>query len=201
MSTPKLERLLYIDTESTCLDESQGVLLEVAAAVAPFDSPFDVTHILSTPIAVGFETLRNLTIDPKVRKMHTDNGLFAECLAGDKPTLIEADMLLASKLSPDFIYYTSAFGADHDLRWVAKHMPRTHAMLSYRKLDIRSVEIWMRTLGWDAQSRPSENKPHRAYDDLVESIETSKHYAEQLVHWTSRPAHAKDPIDPTKIFT
>jgi len=69
--------IAWADIESTGLDPEKDHLLEVALVITDDDlNETAATSVVVQP--VGVLDVEKLDLDPKVRKMYTDNGLFAE---------------------------------------------------------------------------------------------------------------------------
>ena len=69
--------IVWTDIESTGLDAKKDHLLEVAIVITD-DELNEVAHDVVVVQPVGVVDIDKLEMDPKVRKMHTDNGLFED---------------------------------------------------------------------------------------------------------------------------
>ena len=68
-----------------------------------------------------------------------------------------------------------------DRAFMQVHLPRAHALLHYRSLDVTSLnEFAKRFVPWVYEARPRGNdgvSKHRAMDDILESLEVARNYA------------------------
>ena len=70
-------KLLWIDIETTSLHPDAGTILELAYAVADLADPFNPEPGLD--VVLRFTDDQAEMLSPAVRRMHTENGLLAEC--------------------------------------------------------------------------------------------------------------------------
>jgi oligoribonuclease (3'-5' exoribonuclease) len=88
--------IVFVDTETSGLNERQGALLEVALIVTD-DDLNELSHISTVvrPVVSAVE----LQMDDVVKTMHTRNGLLAELAAGNGMRLYEAEEMLIAYLT------------------------------------------------------------------------------------------------------
>ena len=156
-------KLLWLDLKTTGLDPTRGKILEVAAAVADLQTPFDLQPTYlgvsagSPPDAIysrvcSFAKWEHWLMDDYVRSMHTKNGLLVECeRASSTAAIIEGDLL--SMLPEPGTYDrentpTLAGSSVHfDHAWLRVHMPTFAARLSHRHYDVSAVKLFCQSLG------------------------------------------------------
>lgn len=80
-------KILWLDLETTGLEPTQDVILEVACKVADFDKPFDAKPLYESVI---FYNRNSLRMDHFVWEMHTKNKLL-EAMADSLVTLNHAE--------------------------------------------------------------------------------------------------------------
>ena len=173
-------RLIWADIETTGFTElSNGMvykhaILEISMVITDGDyNPIaNKTIVIKHNIADYSEI-----IDDVVMKMHTENGLFAECETSIT-TLAEAEQILLqflkdngvqkrkSPLCGNTIYLDRAF--------IEAQMPELNAYIYYRSIDVSSLNEFF--LGIDRNYEYKKSKNHRGYEDILESIAEIRSY-------------------------
>jgi oligoribonuclease len=177
--------IVWVDVESTALDESEGHLLEVAM-VATDDELIERTYasVVIKPVGINIEDVKMPLI---VREMHEKNGLLRDVANGFE--LGEGELNLIHWLKTDFgeieglrkiplAGSTIAF----DRRWLRRHMPELHALFSYRSIDVSALtELAMRWAPaiYNDRPKPEKGAPHRALDDVRASVALLRYYKEK----------------------
>ena len=176
---------LWCDLETTGLDPTKCRILEWAAVLAADDREGDMSVIESFTDVIGFGCAveggdfsqlkaAQSEMDEYVTKMHTDNGLIAEC-THSTATLSEAEDFLVglveqmgAKPRQNVIAgSTPAF----DLSFLRVHMPRFAAYLSHRTFDVSTLKMAERDWAGEAFKKA---EAHRALPDILESLEHAK---------------------------
>src|SRR4051812_45854423 len=146
---------LWLDLETTGLDPHKCRILEWAAVLAADDREGDMSVVEQFSDVIGFGCaleggsfagLREAQaeMDDYVTKMHTKNGLIAECV-NSTSTLAEAEQFLvdlvtdmgASKGQIVLAGSTVSF----DLGFLRVHMPRFAHFLSHRCFDVSTLKM------------------------------------------------------------
>lgn len=176
---------LWIDLETTGFYPYEGKILEVAAILTPSDflktgEPYAEYQSVVKFDAKELKKVQGiLSMNGVVLQMHTKNGLLKEIEAGNGKTIeeIEADLIKkVSSLPPNSIIHLAGNSIHFDREWIKAHMIWLDKHLSYRILDVRSLQIAFPELDPKLQT-----KGHRAMDDLRESIATYKAIREQVM--------------------
>lgn len=156
--------LLWLDLETTGLATECDVL-EVAAAIAPFDRPFEPTS--SSNVVVGYRDWSR--VDDAVIEMHARSGLVADCCRS-RWSLADAEktvLLLTSKSAKGSVLLAGSTVGPFDKRFVDRHMPTLAAMLHHRVYDVSAVRNFCYSLGMPEQAPIERERDLRRDFDLV----------------------------------
>jgi oligoribonuclease len=160
----------WLDFETTGIDENEGVLLEVAAAVTDLDF-----NILDSYSAVIFQQPEELAkMNDWCKATHGKSGLVQEVRDGIQQSLAEEMVVdLFSKYSGGEKVVLGGNTIDFDHKWAAVHMKKLSNLLHYRKMDVSAYkELFAKKYGIS----PPKRCAHRAMSDVLESIEEMKGY-------------------------
>lgn len=183
--------IVWVDVETTGLDERAGCLLEVAVVATDDDlaevggwlAPFSRV-VWPASVSRDVEAWRRFVegLDPVVRGMHVENGLFDEVLRSTYGSNLEC-------VKENIVTWARALGGDlrevplagstvgFDRRWLRAHAPAFEALFSHRAIDVSSVtELARRWVPSVYEGRPKAAKAHRALADVRESIEYLRYY-------------------------
>lgn len=170
------KKILWIDFETTGLDERTDHPLEVAAVAT--DGQLNPIESFWSVMQAPSEALLNLP--ERVHRMHTSSGLIEEVKAAQR-TKEEVDEALAAFVRRNWQSQAIIGGSSvhFDKRFLREHFPKTHALLYYRIIDVSSfMEACRISLGYDIGYNP-HNK-HRAYEDILQSIDLYKRYISMI---------------------
>lgn len=170
--------IVWVDTETTGLDERTGQLLEVAFVVTD-DALVEraATSVVIAPVAP-------LDMSLVVQEMHEKSGLLKDIKDG-------CSLPAANKILKDWLAAT--FGRVEDLRqiplagstvgfdrrWLRQHLPAVEALFSYRSIDVSALtELSSRWSPAVYNNRPKKDAgiAHRALDDARQSAECLAYY-------------------------
>lgn len=171
MTTTPHHCFLWFDAETTGVDPNTCEILEWAAVLAADDQGGDMSAI-ETFGGVLYHPGPgdDATIDPFVVKMHTQNGLWAEC-AESLADVHDAELELieiveglgAGPRSVVLAGSTVAF----DWGFLRVHMPKFFEYLSHRCFDVSTLKMAERDwLG----GKFKKAEAHRALPDILESL-------------------------------
>src|SRR6188474_130726 len=114
-----MEKLLWIDLETTGLNPRTDRILEVCAYIAEFNRPLCADYLINVAIRDDGEGLNDF-----VREMHSHNGLLAACsLAGLPLAEVEAALIerLAADTEPDDKIMVAGNSVHFDLGFLRVH--------------------------------------------------------------------------------
>jgi oligoribonuclease len=183
-------KLYWLDLETTGLDPSVGLLLELAIAEADLERPFDIGPIYNA--VFRFTDRHALSVsNPYVFDMHVKNGLLDECAKSLTTVLDAEDHLLnfVPEVSGDDKPTLAGSTVHFDHGFLRAHMPRLAARFSHRHYDVSAVKLFCRSLGME---KVPKAEAHRAADDIRESIE----HAKLCVRWLDRTSYLANVCDP-----
>lgn len=188
MTADSKDLIVWLDMEMTGLEPDICVPLQIAGVI----TSAELDELDSVEVTIWQPDSRLETIEPFVRRMHTDNGLLAKVRSSDQ-SLADAERKMIglvakwcrpgeAVLAGNTIY--------QDRRFLAAHFPVFHGLLHYRMIDVSSFkEVIRRWYGPESGfSKPSSG--HTALADARESIAELKHYRKFLIPKTGGPAQA-----------
>ena len=162
-----IDRLVWIDLETTGLDPEKDQILEVAIVVTDGKLTELATEHWTVKPPAGLPALHQAVV-----KMHSKNGLFSELHEGDPLAVV--DILAAA-----VVHTWSASGGpicgstpQFDKRFIDRYMPLLSSCFNHRVFDASTLK-----LAWCLATRQEwkEGAPaHRALDDIRYSIEVAK---------------------------
>jgi oligoribonuclease len=185
--------LVWLDLETTGLDPRKDSILEVAVALARFESPFDVDFdgVIKGSWVLGFPRAAWVDLSPFIVDMHTKNRLLEECAASSHGVRGLEQMILSllepigtGKDAP--VLAGSSVHFDHEFLKV--HMPTLAARLSHRHYDVSAIKLFCQSLGMHSLPKA---EAHRAEADIGESIAHARLCARWLAshnHWVEQDA-------------
>lgn len=178
---------VWVDTETTGLNERTGAVLEVG---------FIVTDAALTVRAEWSWTVRFVGgVDDHIAKMHgpTGSGLLRPVGA-----LMASDLYACDGLFPDEVAAMAvAWLAEQcggvaplwcgrnvafDRRWIREHMPRLHEAFHHRSVDETALRIAL--AGWAGltveKDATAAGNRHRALDDLHECLRVARIFRDRM---------------------
>lgn len=179
----KLPLLLWLDLETTGLDERRGDILEVAwvlVEVMPSGQWVELDAFAQV-MPVMDDMLKRC--DPYALKMHAQTGLLSAArdayqqrmatVPGEKAPLAvhEVGTMLFETLMQHTddkrdIRLAGYSVGSFDLRWIEKHWPLAAGLLSHRVMDVSSLRLFVEMIDPDALYPKDKEVTHRAKDDL-----------------------------------
>lgn len=174
--------IVWVDVETSGLDERVGHLLEVAMVVT-FD---DLREHASESVVLKASRIDEPDFFPLiVREMHEKNGLIRDVKERGLDLFTGAanlrDWLEKCFGNVNDIRQVPLAGStvSFDRRWLRHHMPEVEALFNYRSIDVSCLtELSSRWAPSVYANRPKaeKGKPHRALDDARASIEYLRYF-------------------------
>lgn len=177
-----MQKLLWVDTETTGLDPENGFLLEVGMSVT--NEHLEVMDTFVTPVALpeGWTFSRGSMINmhEKVRKMHEKSGLLrlvekhgvplekAEASCVRWMENVEATNLTIAGSNPGF-----------DRKWLEAHMPEVAELFHYRSFDMNTLYYFFDIVDEVKDGRDND-RAHRALDDINMDISVAQQIVSML---------------------
>lgn len=172
------QKLLWLDIETTGLDSTKDVILEVAAYVTPFNDMFARPQSEEEIVHKVIRFADWSAVDPLVTAMHAKSGLVADCvqsyLARDhaQAALIrllgfDPDATQRMPSDSDALIPLAGSTVHFDLAFIKRQMPRLAMYLSHRVLDASGLRLYCYSLGMPEM--PKFESAHRAKQDIFAS--------------------------------
>lgn len=160
--------LLWLDLETTGLDEHTARLLEVGMIL----TDGDLNEVACIDVVLGWRTPHALEMPDIVREMHMASGLLDE-VAASRMCLREAEDLLVAwvDLHDARNLYMAGSGVHFDRRWLRHLMPALAACFHYRNFDATTLRYFFDT--------EKEAPEHRVLGDLRQSIKNIRMLADR----------------------
>lgn len=196
-----MTNLAWVDLETTGLNPRQDEILEIGIVVTDNDlQERSAVQFLMNPWGPQLEAGIQ-ACDPFIIDMHNASGLFDD-LRDDKKHKFNCWDGLIESLIADFLSDHDAVGSPmcgstvhFDRNFLNQHLRKVEALFHYRNIDVSTVkQLYNIELERDMVQNPrlsieegdfplwkgSDPKPHRALDDIRESIAELKFYREHL---------------------
>jgi oligoribonuclease len=168
---------VWVDLEMTGLTPETCAVLEMAMIITDEQlRPLaEIERVIWQPDS-ALETM-----DPFVRKMHTDNGLL-ERVRASKHGLADVEREMLALLT-QFAGYREAVLAGNsihqDRRFLCRYMPHFEHHLHYRQIDVSSWKVGINA--WlPAAKFPKAPADHTALSDIRASLAEFAHYRKLL---------------------
>jgi len=172
-----MKNLLWLDLETTGLNPRVGTILMVAAARTD-----DAGVIVDEREWVLFSDVPNISMDPVVFKMHTENGLLARCHSHEGRWTNEVRSELLEFIGPNKPILAGN-SIHFDRGFLTTHMPSVVDALHYRMIDVSALKVAAQVWGLPEYQKV---KKHLALDDVKASIAEFMHWKKEFGQWAGR---------------
>lgn len=168
------EHLIWLDMEMTGLDPEICVPVEVAIVI----TNADLEELDSMEAVIWQPESKLETMQPFVRKMHTDNGLL-ERIRKSENSLLDAErkmLELICRWSKPGEGVLAGNSIHQDRRFLSRYFPTVDGYLHYRMVDVSTLkELVQRWYGAEALFDKGTSD-HTALADVRASIRELAHY-------------------------
>lgn len=180
--------IAWVDIETTSLDLSQGKMLEFALIVTDEDLIEHASYAtIINPEDNSLNDPDHSCWNEAAYKLHQKTGLLSEMQQRmeqnpQPPTIDAVEANACERLDLFEMEEPPILGGStvhFDRTFLHKYMPDFHSRLHYRNLDVSTLRFLAGAWGYGKMPR-SEEKPHRADDDIRNSIQELKFYYENM---------------------
>ncbi len=171
-----MEKLLWLDLETTGLDEVGNDILEIGMVVT--DQNLNTIDTFEQVIFQPQEKLDKM--NEYVTNMHTKSGL-VDKVKNSNLSLPSSDFSSAAWIKQHFPEGKAILHGNtihFDRRFIRKQLPQIESLLNYRMVDISSFKECLEV--YKPGNAYQKSFAHRSIDDLVESISEYKSYLKLL---------------------
>lgn len=171
MTDTKTEALLWIDTETTAVNPSDGQLLEVGLMLT------DMTGTTIEPIRAWTIRHDSISFTPRTEYaiyLHTRNGLIDESFTHGTDSTHAARTILETltRYADQHRLHPAGTNVDFDLDWIESKLDLDTDMLDYHKLDLTPLRMLIR----QTHPEPHTHQPtrHRVAECLQRDVSEYK---------------------------
>ena len=167
-----MNRLIWVDTETSGLSVETCKLLEIALVIT--DEELNI--IAETSSLVHPQSLDVCQMDHRAREMHLKNGLLSELLLSKHNPTLEAwlERWICAHVLPGLCPMAGAT-VHFDRAFIKRYLPRVERVFHYRNFDVSTLRRMVQMYFPDAATWVKKDR-HRALDDVKDSIEEMKYY-------------------------
>lgn len=181
MSLDPLPAMVWVDVETTGLDQHKGWLLEVGMII----TDADLFELSRASWVLKFERDNMAEIEDEALKMHTASGLLFQAIASyETVASVDEKMLrwLDSRVGYSAMKGMPMAGStvQFDRSWLAEHLPRVEKHFHYRNIDVSTIKNLARLWYPNFPKWDGGRKLHRALPDLEDSIEELQYYRSRV---------------------
>lgn len=159
-------------------------LIEIGAVL----TDRELVEVDSIQIVLALAPEFHAQMDPFVVKMHTINGLLADCAVSEVESR-EADAQMTKWIkkytSGDHIPLAGSGVTHFDRPFIRRDLPKFDKYLSYWAYDTGVIRRTLKLFGIDASfADTSGDKTHRALDDIRAHVEEMRRYKKMFISLT-----------------
>lgn len=187
-----MTKFVWIDLETTGLDENHCQIIEVASIIT--DGSLNVLGTYETLVQPEV-----LTFEPGVIGMHKRSGLFDRISRGAGKNIKTAEQELMAFITQHEPHKRRAYFAGNsvhfDERFLRRYMPSITPHMCSRHLDVSAVGLAMRARFGKDTAEFKASRPHRAMEDLERALEELRFYMTEFVRFPeelSEPARSAE---------
>jgi len=173
------QALVWLDLETTGLDDRTRTILEIATIV----TDKDLTVIEEGPNLVVHQPEDVLAgMDPWCVEQHGSSGL-TEASRQSAVSMEQAEAATLAFVRKHCLRGRAPLCGNSigfDRRFILHHMPRLNAYLNYRNVDVTTLKELVERWHPGAIQKLEKESTHRALDDIRASIEELKRYRQAV---------------------
>jgi oligoribonuclease len=192
--------MIWVDVETTGLDENKEALLEVGIILTDrwgeYVPSWEMSWLINEPLDEEYiiNFIRDTSPETQfVRDMHTKSGLFSEWSENRGYDFLNGQRDIANWLTTrDAPLKAPMCGSSVllDRLFLRKNMPGLEASFHYRNIDVSGIReiaslVNPRVVG----SQPVGSEAHRPLADLHDSIDLYRHFLDEFFFITNEDAH------------
>jgi oligoribonuclease len=163
-----VKNIIWTDLETTGLNVTRDIILEIAVLRSTFERPFDVEQIYHA--VLNWEgDIQDL--HPIVQVMHARTGLFQRCRESTKTIYsVTTDLcdLVPEESDPDDRPVLGGSTVHFDKGFLARDCSPFVERLSHRLYDVSAIKLFCHSLG---MPKLPKGEAHSAIDDIQESVQ------------------------------
>jgi len=182
---PTIEKLVWIDLETTGTDERKDFIIEVGAILT--DLQLNTLSTFESLIQLTNAGWGRLASNEFIKNMHTENGLLEELRIGNEnhPTAWEVNdgivkWLKANECEPHKVMLAGSGVSHFDRRFIKQHLPNLDNFLAYPSLDIGVIRRFAELIVELTVPPFNDGKTHRGLEDIRCHLEEAKWFAAYL---------------------
>ncbi len=175
------DHLLWIDLETTGSDPELDQIIEVGGILTDMEQ--NIITTFQYVVKPDQFAMQRLMQNDFVRNMHEENGLLAEVGSAPFVGVVEGyilETLVSHGVEPGKVTLCGSGVGKFDSRFIENQMQTLHRMLTYYVIDVGIMRRFLRDVCGLPDVIPddgdSSTKTHRAYDDICQHFNESKHY-------------------------
>jgi len=170
----RLDRMVWVDLETTGLDPAKDVILELAITIT--DGDFTLLDYEHWVVARCVPEERQ-PAHPIVQGMHDKSGLWEECRMArlGLATVEEEAVSFLKRVAPDYKGPICGASPHFDMSFLKVELPKLAAMFNHRTFDVSTLKQFL--MQKTGEPWPKGKEAHRALPDILESIEVAKQFA------------------------
>jgi oligoribonuclease len=171
-------KLIWLDLEMTGLDPNKDKIVEIATII----TDADLNVLAEGPdLVINQPSSVTNSMNDWCQEHFAASGLL-NAVHDSKITLAEAEeqtLNFLKKYSPPKTALLVGNSIHIDREFLGVHMPKLSEFVHYRIIDVSTIKEL--ALRWYPQTPPFiKTEPHRAHDDILESIDELKYYKARI---------------------
>jgi oligoribonuclease len=169
------KHLVWMDCEMTGLDPVRDALLEIATII----TDYDLRIVARGPdLAIRAHPAKLARMDAWNHRTHSRSGLL-DRIRSEGVTVGEAETQTLRFVRRHCVVRTAPLCGNsigQDKRFLDRYMPRLHAYLNYRVVDVSSIKVLVAEWYGGRHTPAAKQGEHRALADIADSIAELAHY-------------------------